>query len=949
MDLTPVPASNDIQANTYTNNTQGYSAITALSGGGFLVTWMSITQDTNGWGIYGRRYNAAGVAQGGEIPISLNNSDQEYPAIAALLDGGFVVTWMSYQQDGSDYGIYGRRFDASGSAVTGEFPINTTTAGEQYFSSITATADGGFVVTWMSLGQDGNGWGIYGRRYDASGAAQGGEIAISTGNFDQQTASVTGLPGGGFVVTWMSYLQDGSGWGIYGRRFDASGAAVTGEFLVNSTTVSDQLYPSITALADGGFVVTWMSYLQDGNGYGIYGRRYNSAGVAQGGEIAISTGNFDQLFSSVTALSDGGFVAKSMSNGQDGSGFGIYGRRFDASGVAVSGEFLINQQTTGDQYAYQFWGNTTIDQLANGQLVATWTDYNSTSGDVIVRLLDVPSAVPVPTPGDDTFIGSAGDDTINLLAGVDTYSGGNGADIITGGPDADNLSGDAGNDRFIAAAGDLVAGETVNGGADTDALELLGGSHSLVGVTLTSIEQIKLTGTAATTVTLASASQALLFTSSSGSDDSVIFNGDLTAPQLAALAAAGIEHVHTKSGVLDVTRNYIGGVLQEVITQDPTNAFPFLISTDTRDASGATTSIHTVFDNGVDETILFAGGIKTSTTKLDKLDAFDWFSQEFTYSPNGTTLASVLNTANNGDTTLTTYGATSNTTVFTDVSNTSPLASRSQTTGTDGKPTSSTFTYDDGRVDTRTYTAGILTRFEEVDVNNVVPDYKTNVVEYDATGVETRQLLTRDNLDTYEILHSGGVLTQTTRGDGSHSAAYDRFTIDFAGGTYTKATTIYDNQLRTERTYSPQGAVTSYFQSDDADVFTYDRLAITYKADGSIATQVITLDNGHKDVLNNVDGGTLVGGSFNDTLIGHLGMDTFAFGPGGGNDYVSNFQNGIDKLDLSAFGLPDFAAVKSHAVANGANGIYMTFANGEHLAVNGLSLANFDATDVKVV
>ncbi len=49
MDLTPVPASNDIQANTYTNNTQAYSAITALTGGGFLVTWMSYLQDGNGW------------------------------------------------------------------------------------------------------------------------------------------------------------------------------------------------------------------------------------------------------------------------------------------------------------------------------------------------------------------------------------------------------------------------------------------------------------------------------------------------------------------------------------------------------------------------------------------------------------------------------------------------------------------------------------------------------------------------------------------------------------------------------------------------------------------------------------------------------------------------------------------------------------------------------------
>ncbi len=777
-------------------------------------------------------------------------------------------------------------------------------------------------------------WGpVIGAAMDGSINSPSETLSFAGLSVDNLTATWTGLTSVGGVfysgpvfTKFTAVINPGSGSAIWST---AAGAGISGPNEVVSISPSANSFSvsyALTASSSiGGSYVPFLQFFNQVN--------------AGGGAVSSINGQF---FADPITLAYGSYDTQSttgQAKGRSNSSLGGGTTFQDAAVRAVTGTTALPSAIA----SAADWDTYAAALLAKG------TDQSTTA-------ITVDMAV-----NRFLFIGGGGDDHLVVTAssaaggrafgmdGADTIIGGNGDDFISGGAKADTLSGDNGNDRFVAAAGDLVAGETVNGGGDNDALELLGGSHSLVGVTLTSIEQIKLTDTAVTTVTLAIASQAILFTSSAGGDDTVIFNGDLTAPELAALATAGIEHVHTKSGVLDVTRNYVGGVLQEVITQDPTDAYPFLISTDTRDASGATTSIHTVFDNGVDETILFAGGIKTSTTKLDTLDAFDWFSQEFTYSPNGTTLASVLNTADNGDTTLTTYGATSNTSVFTDVSNTSPLASRSQTTGTDGKPISSTFTYDDGRVDTRTYTAGILTRFEEVDVNNVVPDYKTNVVEYDATGVETRQLLTRDNLDTYEILHSGGVLTQTTRGDGSHSAAYDRFTIDFAGGTYTKATTIYDNQLRTERTYSPQGAVTSYFQSDDADVFTYDRLAITYKADGSVATQVTTLDNGHKDVLNNVDGGTLVGGSFNDTLIGHLGMDTFAFGPGGGNDYVSNFQNGIDKLDLSAFGLPDFAAVKSHAIANGANGIYMTFANGEHLAVNGLSLANFDATDVKVV
>ncbi len=51
-------------------------------------------------------------------------------------------------------------------------------------------------------------------------------------------AAVTGLAGGGFLVAWSSAGQDGSENGVYARRFDDTGAAQGGEFRVNSTTIA---------------------------------------------------------------------------------------------------------------------------------------------------------------------------------------------------------------------------------------------------------------------------------------------------------------------------------------------------------------------------------------------------------------------------------------------------------------------------------------------------------------------------------------------------------------------------------------------------------------------------------------------------------------------------------------------------------------------------------------
>ena len=51
--------------------------------------------------------------------------------VSEFADGGFIVTWTSDGQDGSGLGVYGQRFDGAGSALGSEFPINNYTNGQQ--------------------------------------------------------------------------------------------------------------------------------------------------------------------------------------------------------------------------------------------------------------------------------------------------------------------------------------------------------------------------------------------------------------------------------------------------------------------------------------------------------------------------------------------------------------------------------------------------------------------------------------------------------------------------------------------------------------------------------------------------------------------------------------------------------------------------------------------------
>ena len=345
-----------------------------LGNGGFVVTWTSNGQDGSDYGIYGQRYDNDGKAVGSEFQInSYTSGDQIMSSVTTLLDGGFVVTWSSFNQDGDDYGVYGQRYDADGNVFGSEFQVNTFTSSDQLRPDVTSLLDGSFVVIWDSNGQDGSNYGVYGQRYDINGNTVGSEFQVDTYTSGSQSEpDVTALADGGFVVTWQSNGQDGSSNGIYGQRYDSDGNKTGDEFQINTSTSNDQLRPSVTGLLDGSFVVTWASYSDlSATIYGptIYGQRYDVDGNSVGSEFQISTIGDASQISSVTSLMDGGFVVAWWEPGD------LYGRLFDADVTAVGTEFQINSHTSSIQYQPSFFA------LDDGGFVVTWASrYQDGSG-----------------------------------------------------------------------------------------------------------------------------------------------------------------------------------------------------------------------------------------------------------------------------------------------------------------------------------------------------------------------------------------------------------------------------------------------------------------------------------------------------------------------------------------------------------------------------------------
>ncbi|MEK6259755.1 MAG: putative Ig domain-containing protein [Planctomycetota bacterium] len=272
-DAAGVAQGGDFRVNTTMDNGGARAAVAMDKHGNFVITWSNFS------GVFAQRYQAAGVAQGGEFYVD-NDVVWTNPSVAMDAEGNFVVTWGS--RDNQD--IYARRYNTAGEAQGGKFRVNTTTEDAQTQPKVAMDAVGNFIVTWDSEGinypgQDGSGGGVYAQRYNATGVIQGAEFRVNTTTIGHQRESDVAMDeAGNFVVTWQSIGQDGEGHGVYAQQYNVAGVAVGDEFRVNTTTAGEQLYAAVAMDSAGDFVVTWESYAQDGipsqNGWDVYAQRF---------------------------------------------------------------------------------------------------------------------------------------------------------------------------------------------------------------------------------------------------------------------------------------------------------------------------------------------------------------------------------------------------------------------------------------------------------------------------------------------------------------------------------------------------------------------------------------------------------------------------------------------------------------------------------------------------
>lgn len=242
-------------------------AVGADRTGRYVIAWEDDLADGDGLGIYARRFDAVAGALGTSLRVSSTAAgDQRRPAVALRDDGVFAVVWEADGQDASP-DVFARVFAEDGSPISGDVAINAVTSGAQQAPDIAVGASGSFFVVWESDGQDGSGFGVYGRFLDAAGAVGGPDMRLAdavTG--DQRRPAVDAAANGDMVIVWDDADR------LFARRY-VNGSFVFEDFEVPSLALSvPQERPDVGLRDDGAFLLGWWAAYTLA-GYGNYAVR----------------------------------------------------------------------------------------------------------------------------------------------------------------------------------------------------------------------------------------------------------------------------------------------------------------------------------------------------------------------------------------------------------------------------------------------------------------------------------------------------------------------------------------------------------------------------------------------------------------------------------------------------------------------------------------------------
>ncbi|MCC1493654.1 calcium-binding protein [Cognatishimia sp. F0-27] len=473
---------------------QYYGDLATLPDGRSVAVWSVANSDTNVDEIWGRILAADGTPRGAAFRIDEgvfrpdgSGLDQLQPSVTARADGGFMVAWTTYEYNAGymeGRNVKARQYDLDGNPATDAYTaVFGGTIDNVDHSSVEADPE----LTLLSDGRIAMSYQVRDvlmlQLYEADGLTQSGRalrLNTDTATWTSR-ADIGTLADGSIVAVWEAYDADGRG--IKARIFDADGNETRAEFTVNANTMWDQSYPAVAPLETGGFVVIWSSSWNETanrSGTNALGRIFDSTGDAVGDEFTLA----DDL---VNASRErfGGIYAQSVAALPDG---GFVSAFVEATGLPIQNQDISLQRFDG--LGNELGERITVNTVTDGAQVHPQVQTNA-DGTVVVTWYSyfeqtdgaLSRGYAVAQIGGD---GTSEDDFIVLEDSAQTVNLGGGNDWLQGGTGHDTVSGGIGFDTIDGGAGDDVLSgingfDLLSGGEGNDLLRGNFGNDTLDG------------------------------------------------------------------------------------------------------------------------------------------------------------------------------------------------------------------------------------------------------------------------------------------------------------------------------------------------------------------------------------------------------------------------------------------------------------------------------------
>ena len=286
-DPTGSPLGPEFVVNNYQTGYQRNPDVGCASDGSFVVVWAGEPDLPGALGpadtsraIFARAYDPSGAARGTEFQINTQTGgSQRGPAVAVSEDASFAVVWHAILDEASGWDTFARVFAGDGTPSGEQFRVNSYTTGTQMRPALAAGVDGTFVVTWNEH-DEGRGSNVVARRIGPNGPETEPELRVNDSSNEPQFApGIAALPAGEFVVAWGA----GGAYSTYDRIFvrllDVDAVPTGAQVEVGADASIDFSYgvPDVSASQDGRFVVVWTGY--DIESHGILASRFSTTEI----------------------------------------------------------------------------------------------------------------------------------------------------------------------------------------------------------------------------------------------------------------------------------------------------------------------------------------------------------------------------------------------------------------------------------------------------------------------------------------------------------------------------------------------------------------------------------------------------------------------------------------------------------------------------------------------